>query len=74
LSGKLLTFSMLAALGECEPQLRGHVMAKLRVGNDRARLIDVVTQLLPFIGYPRTLYALGVIDGAAHAEVTKEHT
>jgi alkylhydroperoxidase/carboxymuconolactone decarboxylase family protein YurZ len=46
---------MLVALGGCEPQVRGHVSANLNVGNDRARLIDVITQLLPFIGYPRTL-------------------
>lgn len=59
---ELLTFSMLAALGGCEPQLRGHVSANLRVGNDRARLIDVLTQLLPFIGYPRTLNGLRVVD------------
>jgi 4-carboxymuconolactone decarboxylase len=26
------------------------------------RLIDVVTQLLPYIGYPRTLNALRAID------------
>jgi 4-carboxymuconolactone decarboxylase len=62
---ELLTFSMLAALGGCEPQIRGHVAANLRVGNDRARLIDVATQLLPFIGYPRTLNALRAIDEAA---------
>ena len=59
---ELLTFSMLAALGGCDPQVKGHVNANLRVGNDRARLIDVATQLLPFIGYPRTLNALRAID------------
>lgn len=59
---ELLTFSMLAALGGCEPQIRGHVAANQNVGNDRARLIDVVTQLLPFIGYPRSLNALKAID------------
>jgi 4-carboxymuconolactone decarboxylase len=32
------------------------------MGNDRGRLIEVVTQLLPYIGYPRTLNALRVID------------
>lgn len=62
---ELLTFSMLAALGGCEPQLKGHIAANLRVGNDRSRLIDVATQLLPFIGYPRTLNALRAIDDAA---------
>ncbi len=59
---ELLTFSMLASLGGCEPQVRGHVAANLNVGNNHARLIDVVTQLLPFIGYPRTLNALRAID------------
>ena len=49
---------MLVALGGCEPQVKGHVAANLRMGNDRARLIDVLTQLLPFIGYPRTLNGL----------------
>jgi 4-carboxymuconolactone decarboxylase len=59
---ELLTLSMLAALGGCEPQLAGHVAANLAVGNDRRVLISTVTQLLPFIGYPRTLNALRVID------------
>jgi 4-carboxymuconolactone decarboxylase len=53
---------MLAALGGCEPQLAGHVAANLAVGNDRQVLIDVITQLLPYIGYPRTLNALRVVD------------
>jgi 4-carboxymuconolactone decarboxylase len=59
---ELLTLSMLVALGGCDLQVKGHVGANLRVGNDRARQIDVVTQLLPFIGYPRTLNALRMID------------
>lgn len=59
---ELLTFAMLISLGGCEPQVKGHVNGNLRVGNDRARLIDVVTQLLPYIGYPRTLNALRAID------------
>ena len=59
---ELLTFAMLVSLGGCEPQARGHVAANLNVGNDRTVLLAVVTQLLPFIGYPRTLNALRVID------------
>jgi 4-carboxymuconolactone decarboxylase len=59
---ELLTFAMLVSLGGCEPQARGHVAANLNVGNDRAVLLSVVTQLLPYIGYPRTLNALRVID------------
>jgi 4-carboxymuconolactone decarboxylase len=59
---ELLTFSMLAALGGCEPQLAGHVAANLAVGNDRQALINTISQLLPFIGYPRTLNAIKVIN------------
>jgi 4-carboxymuconolactone decarboxylase len=64
---ELLTFAMLISLGGCEPQAKGHVAANLNVGNDRSVLIDVITQLLPFIGYPRTLNALRVINEAAPA-------
>ena len=65
LTRELLTFSMLVSLGGCEPQVKGHVAANLNVGNDRARLIDVLTQLLPFIGYPRTLNGLRVVNEVA---------
>jgi 4-carboxymuconolactone decarboxylase len=59
---ELLTFAMLAAIGGCEPQLAGHVAGNLAIGNGRQVLIDTVTQLLPYIGYPRSLNALRVIN------------
>lgn len=62
---ELLTFAMLISLGGCEPQVKGHVAGNLKVGNDRERLVDVATQLLPFIGYPRTLNALRIVDEMA---------
>jgi 4-carboxymuconolactone decarboxylase len=59
---ELLTFVMLASLGGCESQLAGHVAANRNVGNERAVLLNVLTQLIPYIGYPRTLNALRVLD------------
>jgi 4-carboxymuconolactone decarboxylase len=59
---ELLTLAMLSALGGCEPQVRGHVLANAHVGNGRIVQIDVITQLLPYIGYPRTLNAIRVIN------------
>jgi 4-carboxymuconolactone decarboxylase len=64
---ELLTFAMLVSLGGCEPQAKGHVAANLNVGNDRQLLLAVITQLLPFIGYPRTLNALRVINEVTSA-------
>jgi 4-carboxymuconolactone decarboxylase len=64
---ELLTLAMLAALGGCDSQVRSHVAANLNVGNDRRLLIGVLTALLPFIGYPRTLNALAAINEVAPA-------
>lgn len=62
---ELITFCFLAAQGGCEPQLISHAAANLRIGNDKAFLIDVVSQCLPYIGYPRSLNALRCINEAA---------
>jgi len=64
---ELLSLSLLVTMGGCEPQVKLHVAANLRVGNDRARLIDVITQLLPYIGYPRTLNALRLLNEVLEA-------
>jgi 4-carboxymuconolactone decarboxylase len=59
---------MLASLGGCDAQVKGHAAANLNVGNDRARLLSVLTVLIPFIGYPRTLNALRALDEVAPAD------
>jgi 4-carboxymuconolactone decarboxylase len=64
---ELLTFAMLISLGGCELQTKGHVAANLNVGNGRGTLLSVITQLLPFIGYPRTLNALRLINEGTSA-------
>ena len=59
---ELLTFSMLLSLGGCEPQLKGHIQGNINVGNDKDVLLSVVTQLLPYVGYPRTLNAIRCLN------------
>ena len=63
---ELLTYSMLISMGGTDSQVRGHIKGNLNVGNDRETLIGITTQLLPYIGYPRTLNALNAIN-----EITK---
>lgn len=55
---ELITFCFLAAQGGCEPQLTSHIAANIKIGNDKEFLIKVISQCLPFIGYPRSLNAL----------------
>lgn len=59
---ELVTFSLLVSLGGCEPQVKGHIAGNVNLGNDKAVLLAVVTQLLPYIGYPRTLNAIGCLN------------
>lgn len=65
---ELLTFAMLVSLGGADPQAKAHAAANLKVGNTRQQLIDVVTVLVPFIGYPRSLNALAAINATTHTK------
>lgn len=62
---EMITFCFLAAQGGCEPQLTSHAMGNMRIGNDKAFLIAVVSHCLPYIGYPRSLNALACVRAAA---------
>jgi len=59
---ELLTFSIILSLGGCEPQLKGHIQGNLNAGNDKETLLSAVTQLLPYVGYPRTLNAIRYLN------------
>lgn len=61
---EMITFCFLAAQGGCEPQLTSHAAGNMRIGNDKAFLIRVISQCLPYIGYPRSLNALRCVNDA----------
>ena len=62
---EMITFCFLAAQGGCEPQLTAHARGNLNLGNDKDFLIRVVSQCLPYIGYPRSLNAISCVNKAA---------
>ena len=59
---ELITFVFIVSLGGCENQLRGHLQGNLNVGNDKDKLISTITIILPYIGFPRSLNALSIIN------------
>jgi len=59
---ELVTISFLIAMGGTESQIKGHILGNANVGNDRQILINLMTQLLPYIGYPRTLNAINCLN------------
>lgn len=62
---EMITFCFLAAQGGCEPQLTSHAKGNMNLGNDKDFLVRVVSQCLPYIGYPRSLNAIACINKAA---------
>ena len=59
---ELISFAFLASLGGCEAELRPHTQGNLNVGNDRKTLISAITVLCPYIGFPKTLNALAIVN------------
>jgi 4-carboxymuconolactone decarboxylase len=59
---EMVTLSFLIALGGTESQIKGHIQGNANVGNDRQTLINLMTQLLPYVGYPRTLNAINCLN------------
>lgn len=59
---EMVTLSFLIALGGTESQIKGHIRGNANVGNDRQTLINLMTQLLPYVGYPRTLNAISCLN------------
>lgn len=62
---EMITFCFLAAQGGCEPQLTGHAKGNMNLGQDRAFLLKVISQCLPYLGYPRSLNAVACVEKAA---------
>lgn len=62
---EMITFCFLYAQGGCEVQLAGHTQANFGLGNDKEFLIKVISNCVPFMGYPRTLNALRIVNEQA---------
>lgn len=59
---ELITFVFIATWGGCENQLRGHTQGNLSVGNSKEKLVSAITVILPYIGFPRSLNALSIVN------------
>ena len=59
---EIITLSCLISLGGCESQVKSHIQGNINVGNTKEILIAVITQCLPYIGFPRTLNAFNCLN------------
>lgn len=61
---ELVVFGAIVSLGGCNPQARAHAAANITAGNSKQNLIDALAILLPYIGFPRTLNGLAMVNEA----------
>lgn len=71
---ELVVFSVINAIGGCEPQAKAHAQANIKVGNTRQNLIDAIALMLPFTGFPRTLNALACVDAVCKEDAAPENS
>ena len=64
---ELVTITVLTAI-QALPQLRAHLGACLNVGCTPVELREAIYQCAPFIGFPRTLNAIGVLNEVLAAQ------
>jgi 4-carboxymuconolactone decarboxylase len=57
---QLLTLAMLTALGGCEPQLKLHVNAALRVGVTPEEVTEIFLHAAAYCGFPKALNGMTV--------------
>lgn len=62
---QLLNLGALAALGSVDPQLVGHIGTCKRIGMTSEEIAEAVVHLIPYIGLPRALAALRMVNPAA---------
>lgn len=65
---ELATISMLAAMGNAQPQLKVHLAAALNVGLSRTEIVEAMIQVSLYAGFPAALNGL-----FAAKEVFAEH-
>lgn len=55
---EIATIAALAAMGNAAPQLRVHIEAGLNVGLTRAEIVEILTQMAVYAGFPAALNGL----------------
>jgi 4-carboxymuconolactone decarboxylase len=70
---ELITVAALAAMGSATPQLKVHMHGFLNVGGTREELVEVVTQIAAYAGFPRAINAALAAKDVLHDRAQGTH-
>jgi 4-carboxymuconolactone decarboxylase len=58
---EIVTVAALTALGNAQPQLKVHIQAALNVGCSHEEMVEVMTQLAVYVGFPAALNGIELV-------------
>ncbi|MBQ0048103.1 MAG: carboxymuconolactone decarboxylase family protein [Prevotellaceae bacterium] len=61
---ELVTFCLIASMGVAQPQLESHAFGCKNMEISKTEMVAVLTGMLPYIGFPKTLNALTAVNKA----------
>jgi len=64
---ELLTLVILISLTGVEGQVKSHIQGNFNLGNSKEYLLSIITHLIPYIGYPRSLNAIRTLNEVSAA-------
>jgi 4-carboxymuconolactone decarboxylase len=70
---EVVTIAACTALGTVTPQLKVHVHGFLNVGGTQAELIEIITQMAVYAGFPAALNALAAVREVLTERAEREH-
>lgn len=59
---ELIIFAAIMSLGGADSQLKSHAQGNLVLGNTQQNLFDVAALLMPYVGFPRALNAVAIVN------------
>lgn len=57
-----VAISSLLTLGGCDKELRTHIISALNTGIPKEKIVEIFIQCIPFVGFPRALNAIFVLQ------------
>ncbi|PSW11402.1 carboxymuconolactone decarboxylase family protein [Photobacterium sanctipauli] len=65
---ELATIAALTAMGNCQPQLKGHIKGALNIGCSQKEITEIILQMSVYAGFPAAINGMNIAK-----EVFEEH-
>ncbi|WEM44773.1 carboxymuconolactone decarboxylase family protein (plasmid) [Photobacterium sp. DA100] len=57
---ELATIAALTAMGNCQPQLKGHIQGALNIGCTKTEITEIILQMSVYAGFPAAINGMNI--------------